>query len=99
MIRADFVYEVETKNLDKLMAKFQQSGAEKFNSEPTHVKMEMAMREEYDKIYVSLNFYYNSLDDYMTRSKFEQSQSEWMDIWFTPNDFFKQVSLNVYEIN
>ena len=99
MIRADFVYEVPTKDLDKLMAKFKQSGDSKFDSEPSNVKMEMAQRQEFDKTYVSLNVYYNSMEDYMARTKFEQSQPDWIDIWSTPNDIFKRVSLEVYEIN
>ncbi len=98
MIRADFLYRVQTAHLPVMMEKFQKSANPKFDSTPTNTRIEMAFREHGEWTDISLNIYYHSYQDYEARTAYERSQPEWNEIWFSEDDVFELVSLNVYEV-
>lgn len=98
MIRVDFLYRLKTSDLPKMMEKFKASADKKFQSNPSNIKLEMAQQVIEEETVISLNIYYNSLEDYEARTKFERSQKEWVAIWFQPGDIFTQESINVFHI-
>lgn len=99
MIRVDFLYRVKTKDLTKMMEKFEASADPKFKSEPSNVKIEMAQIKEEEETIISLNIYYNSIDDYTERTKFERSQKKWLEMWFKPADIFTQESMKIFYLS
>lgn len=98
MIRVDFLYRLKTKNLPKMMDKFKASADKKFQSNPSNLQIEMAQQEIDDETLISLNIYYDSVEDYEERTKFERNQKEWLDIWFQPGDIFIQESVRVFHL-
>lgn len=98
MIRVDFLYRVKTKKLPRMMDKFKFSADKKFESNPSNIQIEMGQQEIGDETLMSLNIYYNCIEDYEERTKFERSQKEWLDIWFQPGDIFTQESVQVFHL-
>lgn len=99
MLRIDFLYKVENKNLEILLKKFEISAGDEFKSDVTNTKIEMAMRSEGNIVYVSLNIYYNDINEYQIRSDFEFNHPKWQEIWFKPDDIFTLVSKEIYYVN
>ena len=98
MIRVDFLYRVKTEDLPKMMEKFKDSADSKFQSSPSNIKIEMAQQVIKEETLISLNIYYDSIEDYEERTKFERSKKEWSDIWFQSDDIFTQESINVFHV-
>ncbi|EHJ55638.1 hypothetical protein HMPREF9318_01916 [Streptococcus urinalis FB127-CNA-2] len=98
MIRVDFLYRVKTINKEQLLAKFAESADPKFDSQLTNTKIEMAFLEHNDYTDISLNIYYQTIEDYQERTAFERSQADWNAIWFQENDVFELVSTKVYQL-
>lgn len=98
MIKVVFTYKTKKENIDELMQKFQLSSDEKFNSTPSNIGISMFKREVNDFIYIVLDIYYNSIEDYQKRTNFERSQDAWNEIWFNKNIKHEEVSVEIFEV-
>ena len=97
MIKVVYTYEIEQKYKDELFNKFVLSGDEKFNSDVNNTGIKMFQKIEGDKLYIVLDIYYNSLEDYYNRRDFEHSNDDWSNIWFNDNNKHKEISVEVFE--
>lgn len=98
MIKVVYKYKTKTSDLDELKEKFALSADPKFSSDVKNIKIEMFSRIDGDETIIVLDIYYDSLEDYETRSKFEGSLSEWNDIWFNPNNKHTEESVEVLNV-
>jgi hypothetical protein len=96
MIKVVFRYTTKTKDLPELMAKFGQSADSKFASEVTNTKIELFQREEDGITIISLEIYYNNVDEYNQRTAFERTQKEWQEIWFNPDNKHTLESVEIF---
>lgn len=99
MIKVVFTYRTAKENLSELMDKFAESANNpKFISDVTSSKIDMFKRTDGDYVYVVLDIYYNSREDYETRTRFERSLAEWNEIWFSPNNKHEEIKVEVFDI-
>lgn len=98
MIKVTFTYKTKIADLDELMNKFMLSADKKFASDPSNIGIEMSRRDEGDYVFIVLDIYYNTLEDYKNRTKYERSLDEWNDIWFNENNKHEEVSVEVFDI-
>ncbi len=98
MIKVVFTYKTKKENLNELMEKFQLSASEEFNSSPSNVGIEMSKREDGNDVYVVLDIYYNSRQEYEQRDAFEKSQKKWNEIWFNECNSHTEVSVLVFDV-
>lgn len=98
MIRVEFIYRTKEENLEELMDKFQLSSAEKFASVPSNIGIDMFEKRDKDYVYIILDIYYASIEDYEKRTEYERSLSEWNDIWFNKNNKHEEVSVITHKV-
>lgn len=98
MIKVEFIYKTQTKDLEKLMEKFQLSADPKFASTPSNIGIDMFKQEEAEVTYIILDIYYNNKAEYEARTKFERSLTEWNNIWFNKANKHEEVSVKVFEV-
>lgn len=99
MIKVVFTYRTAKKDLPELMEKFAESGSNpKFQSAVTNQKIEMFQRTDGDDVYVVLDIYYRSREDYEERTRFERSIPEWNALWFGPDIKHTEVSVEVFDV-
>lgn len=99
MIKVVFTYKVTKKDLPELMNKFAESAKNpKFQSEVSNTKIEMFQRVDGEDVYVVLDIYYHSREDYQKRTAFERSIAEWNEIWFSPDNKHEEVSVEIFDV-
>lgn len=99
MIKVVFTYKTKKADLPELMAKFAQSAKEpEFQSAVSNSKIEMFQRTEVENVYVVLDIYYHSREDYEARTAFERSLPKWNAIWFSPEKKHEEVSVEVFDV-
>ena len=99
MIKVVFTYKTANENLPELMNKFAESASNpKLVSNVTNEKIDMFKRIDGDDVYIVLDIYYNSREDYEIRTDFERSLVEWNDIWFSPNNKHEEVRVEVFDV-
>lgn len=97
MIKVVYTYQTPTKYLDELMAKFQQSAAPQFDSQPTNTKIEMFRHDIAEETVIVLDIYYHSFEDWQSRRSFEENNPEWQKIWFDKNSKHTEISVEWFE--
>ncbi len=98
MIKVVFTYKTKKEDIDQLMEKFVLSADEKFTSNPSNIGIDMFKKEDEEHVFIVLDIYYNSIEDYEQRTKFERSLTEWNNIWFNSNNKHEEVSVEVFEV-
>ncbi len=99
MIKVVFTYRTKEKDLPELMAKFAESGSNpEFHSEVSNQKIEMFKRTDGDDVYIVLDIYYASKEDYEVRTAFERSKPRWNAIWFSDNLKHEEVSVEIFDV-
>lgn len=98
MIKVVFTYVTEQQYIEELMNKFQQSADPKFNSAVTNTGIHLYRKEEGNLVYFILDIFYDSFEDYETRTAFERSQDEWNEIWFNDNNHHTLQSIEVLDV-
>ncbi|EPH99691.1 hypothetical protein D920_01147 [Enterococcus faecalis 13-SD-W-01] len=99
MIKVVFTYKTKQKDLPELMEKFAESANNpKFISDVTNQRIDRFKRVDGEDVYIVLDIYYQSREDYETRTKFERSLKEWNDIWFSPTNKHEEVSVEVFDV-
>ncbi|BBM16644.1 hypothetical protein G15_0257 [Enterococcus avium] len=99
MIKVVFTYKTKKEDLAELMDKFAQSASEpEFQSEVTNDKIEMFQRIDGEDVYIVLDIYYHSREDYEERTRFERSLAKWNEIWFSPENKHEEVSVEVFDV-
>ncbi|MDG3374856.1 hypothetical protein P5D95_25635 [Vibrio parahaemolyticus] len=94
-----FTYKTAKENLPELMGELAESASKpKFVSNVTNEKIDMFKRIVGDDVYIVLDIYYHSREDYEIRTDFECIMVEWNDIWFTPNNKHEEVRVGVFDV-
>ncbi|MCU7557735.1 hypothetical protein ROU88_07335 [Macrococcus capreoli] len=97
MIKVVFTYTTPNEYLPELMAKFQASADSKFNSEVSNTGIKMYKKSDATTTTIALDIFYNSIEDYETRTQFERSQDDWNRIWFADDIKHTLQSVEVFE--
>lgn len=99
MIKVVFTYKTHKDNLNELMEKFAESASNpKFISDVTNKKIDMFKREDGNNVYIVLDIYYDSINDYNARTEFERGLDEWNNIWFSTENKHEEISVEVFDI-
>lgn len=97
MITVLFEYKFEKKYLEDFKSRLKKSVHSKFHSEPSNIGMSFMQREDEQYYYINLFIKYRSIEEYEERTRFERSQAEWNETWFSENITHELLSVSVWK--
>lgn len=97
MITVLFEYKLEKKYLEDFKARIKKSASSKFQSEPSNIGMNFMQREDDQFYYINLFIKYRNVEEYEERTKFERSQDEWNETWFSDDLTHELLSVTIWK--
>ncbi|MGG0174903.1 hypothetical protein [Gottfriedia acidiceleris] len=97
MITVLFEYKFEKKFLEDFKSRLKKSAHPKFHSEPSNIGMNFMQREDEQYYYINLFIKYRSKEEYEERTRFERSQVEWNETWFSKDITHELLSVTIWK--